>query len=200
MLHLLPVMSFEGNPTFDVGQYWSKMVKVGLIIDSAGLTWRRNIDGLLIHDNTSAGAHLGYTQLYRNVVIECVDARILEPFSSTGAGKTEKNIPAIRFEQSLIEMLRRLVEVIKTLGMIPPIFFALSLIDVKDYTIYLDPMAHRFSPSEIIGKDILLLPEEELNMDLSPGIVLKSSFDLVWNACGHEKSIYYNETGERIKE
>ena len=198
VLHLLPVMSFEGNPTFDVGQYCGKIVKVGLIANGYSLTWRRNIDGLLIHDSTSEGSHFGYTQLYRNGIIECVDARILEPSSRTGAGKNEKNIPATLVEQSLIEMLKRLVEVIKTLGITPPIFFALSLIGVKNYTIMLDPMIQRFSQSALIGKDILFLPEEELDIDFSASDILKSSFDLIWNACGHEKSINYDENGERI--
>jgi hypothetical protein len=60
-----------------------------------------------------------------------------------------------------------------------------------------DPLA--MVTSTAIDRDVLMLPEIVVE-DVSAGVgpLLKPTLDLVWNACGHAASPYFDTTGNWI--
>ena len=129
-----------------------------------------------------------YVQIYRNGIVEAVDASLLTDFVN------DFKI-YIAYENYLVEFLSHYLNILKNLGVLPPIFVFLTLLGVKGYTMY-RKNPHHFRIYNI-DRDILILPEGivESYEDKSE-YILKSTFDSVWNACGEPKSINYDEKGE----
>jgi hypothetical protein len=72
---------------------------------------------------------LGYLQLFRDGTIEAVDAKLLTP------RREEKVIPITSVEQSLIEATGGYLRFQRDLGMEPPLFVMLTLIDAHGYRV-----------------------------------------------------------------
>lgn len=71
----------------------------------------------------------------------------------------------------------------------------LTIIGVKEYRMAVAPGAYRVDYP--IDKNILQLPEvyiEDFSNDIATS--LKPLFDMIWNACGYERSVNYDEKGE----
>jgi hypothetical protein len=82
----------------------------------------------------------------------------------------------------------------ETLGLYPPIFVMISLLDVKDYTLSVPHLTTR-----PIDRNVLLLPDvvvEEYGQDSAA--VLRPAFDAVWQASGFLRSGNYDETGKWV--
>ena len=74
-----------------------------------------------------------------------------------------------------------------------PLFCFLSFAGIKGYRLGL---SSSWQDSYDIEKENLLLPETIIdNYDLKAETILKPSFDLVWNACGLQRSFNYDKNG-----
>lgn len=182
VLHLFPLSAFESRQAYDVNQFYNDYKLLYPMNDFSGLTRRRNFNGLLVHEGNE-NSSLGYVQLYRNGIIEAVDAYTLELFTDY-TGTERASIP-MQYEQRIVAALERYLEALKSLGIYPPLFIALTLIGVKEHFMWVDPRA--YMKSKKIGLDILLLPEEEvIDMNTSTKEFLRDAFDLIRNSCDLE--------------
>ena len=195
VLHLIHCNAFNPSVKFDVNSiYPSRHDKLPLIYRST-LNGRYNLDGLFTYSNADDGKHSAYTQLYRNGIIEAVDAQMLAPRERNGI--ILKYIAYVVFEEKLIQATTRYLNLMSELAIEPPIFIFLSLLNVKDYTIPGD-IYNRFSTGPI-DRDLLLLPAEIIeSYGVETANILKPLFDLVWNACGEPRSLNFDENGNWI--
>jgi len=194
ILHLIPLSSFGRVQSIDLKKASSNPVRNLNPIYGTAEDWRYNFDGYLTYCRFDEGFR-SYVQLYRNGIIEAVEAALIRP--------GEKNlIRHITFEEKLIESVTRYLNTLKSLDINPPIFIFLTLLGVRGYTmeirnhqfLYDDETLHK------IDKDILFLPEiviENFDNDI-PMLMKKICFDAIWNACGFEKSLNYDENNKRI--
>lgn len=133
-----------------------------------------------------------YLQVFRNGIIEAVDASIMEPEGS------ELTIPSLLFERKLLDALPRFLSIQRQLGVEPPLFIILSLLGVSGYTMGVNTSRLDTYP---IDRDALILPEIILEkFDCNPSEVMRPIFDAIWNAAGWPRSMNYNENGERVKQ
>jgi hypothetical protein len=190
ILHIIPFGAFNPVARFDVSSLASDVGKLQPI-SAPGWDTRHNFDGYLSFKNP-----LTYLQVFRNGIIEAVDASIMEPEGS------ELTIPSLLFERKLLDALPRFLAIQRQLGVEPPLFIILSLLGVSGYTMgvnanYVDPTF----TCHPIDRDALLLPKIILEkFDCNPSEVMRPIFDAIWNAAGWPRSMHYNENGERVKQ
>lgn len=186
ILHIIPFGAFNPAARFDVSSLASDVGKLQPI-SALGWETRHNFDGYLSFKN-----QLTYLQVFRNGIIEAVDASIMEPKGS------ELTIPSLTFERKLLDALPRFLAIQRQLGVEPPLFIILSLLGVSGYTMGVNTSRLDTYP---IDRDALLLPEIILEkFDCNPSEVMRPIFDAIWNAAGWPRSMNYNENGERVKQ
>lgn len=164
---------------------------------------RRNFDGLFISENKTEN---GYIQIFRNGVIEEVEATILYANNDS-----QKHIVSVYFEGHMINAVMRRLNVLKAMGISPPIVLHLSLLAVKGYKLDIRfkdmnipnlSSFNRQAAENSIDRDDLLLPGiliEELpssdNLFQYAASKLHNTFNIIWNAAGLEKSLHYDSEG-----
>lgn len=197
ILHLIPVNAFNPFHKIDIDKdniASDAYRKLPLLYRSV-LNSRYNLEGLLTCSDNEKGIFSDYTQLYRNGIIEAVDAQMLAPRERNGV--ILKYISSVAFEEKLIQATTRYLNLMSELAIEPPIFIFLSLLNVKDYTIPGD-IYNGFSTGPI-DRDLLLLPAEIIeSYGVETANILKPVFDLVWNACGEPRSLNFDENGHWI--
>ncbi len=192
VLHLVPIESFSPESRVDLNSIIKDLAKLEPIY-SYGWSNRINLEGVLsytIGKNTKSHT---YVQLYRNGIIEAVEGLILTP------GDDKKFIPSITYERELIKYLDKYLNVLRGLNVNPPLTVFLTFIGVKGFKMAVDPSRIMFEEHYEIDRDILELPEALLDSyDIDPRDVLKPMFDLIWNACGYERSLNFDDKGNWI--
>jgi len=189
VLHLIPVEAFAGPARYDVLLYYSQPARLRPM---AASSWDRrlNLDGLVAF--ASINPSYSYTQVYRTGVIEVVHGTLLarehQGFSI---------IPSIAYEKEVLDYLPSCLMVLKDLGVNPPVVLALTLTNTHGLIMAVDRYWTEFGYP--IEADTLVLPEVMIQeLQTSPGRILKSSFDLVWNACGYPSSKNFDPDGNWI--
>jgi hypothetical protein len=185
-LHIIPIISFYPGQNYNIHSKFCGMGKLSPIYPPGIGGYRYNFDGFLTHSANIKGKTSSYVQLFRNGVIEAVEASLLEP----RGGKLQ--IPSIAFEEAIIHSLHEYLSFLKTLGVEPPIFVFLALLGVNGYSM----SEHQ---SDTIDRDVILLPEIVIeSYEVKAEDVLKPCFDSIWNACGFPKSFNYDSTGKWV--
>ncbi len=184
VLHLIPIEAFNSSKhAVDVKSIWHQ----GLCLNpSSGTGWDRryNFDGFLQYNQSA------YTQLFRNGIIEAVDADLLK--SSNPQSSQEEIIPSIAYEQRIAEALKNHLSVLKQLQINPPIVVMLSFLNIRGYK-----LSH--GDSRLIERDLLLIPEilvDDYDTDVFK--LLQPAFDTVWQACGLQQCWNYNDDGSWV--
>lgn len=190
VVHSVPVASFDPASRIDLSQLGhGNLVPLMPIGDNVS-SFRRNFDGVV----TAAGSpdgYYSYLQLFRNGSIETVRSNY---FVATA----DKIIPA-KYEVEIINALKRFLALQKDLGVNPPLYIMLSLLDVRGYVVGGHGMGIGISVFPI-EKQSLILPETELaNFDDDITSVMKPVFDMVWNASGWPTSKNYDSNGKWIR-
>ena len=186
VLHLIPFVSFDPGTWFDLSSLsrdWRNLRSPYLETTPEG---RFNFDGYLAFTRLGDKPPFSYLQVFRNGIIEMVDAYLLH----------DGKINTIDLEGKLFEALPRYVSVLQHLGIDPPIFLFVSLLGVQGFTIV---SKRQFSMDSIypIDRENLLLPELILDEhDLKWEEVMKPIFDAIWNSAGWPRSMNYNEEGK----
>ena len=201
ILHLIPLASFHPDPQyFDIKKNKEILDKFMIPMCSAslnnsnGIWWkkRNNFDGFLTHQE-NRNNDICYVQFFRNGVIESVKQGIV--YSPQG-------IPVIygeSIEDLLVQSITKYFNLLKQIGIQPPISLFLTLTGVRNVVMYIDTINPIiYSHTIKIDRDILQIPELIIeNFDIQVEKLLKPAFDTIWNACGYDGSINYNEDGER---
>lgn len=128
----------------------------------------------------------GYVQFFKNGIIESVDTDLLNK-------RERKYIPGIAFEREILRLIESRYKVaLKKLGIKLPFAISITLTDVEDYYISMNP---KYSNGKI-GDRILKLPTVVVNSwEDDIGKVLRPSFDYLWNNCGVAESPNYDADG-----
>src|SRR5207248_8818353 len=109
----------------------------------------------------------------------------------------KKLIHATDLEEMLIEATSKYTSFQRGLGVTPPMFIMLSLLDVKGYRLIKNEN-YGYSEGRQIDRDDLLIPAlKQESFDADPEYLLRPIFDRMWNAAGFRRSMNYNENGER---
>jgi hypothetical protein len=136
---------------------------------------------------------MAYTQLFRNGIIEAVEAYWL----NINRGGGTRTLPHVAVERGILEYLGKLFDIQKGLGVNPPIAVALTLTETRGLKMASE--MHPFDSGGSIADDNLILPETVVeSFDESPSKILKPLFDLVWNACGFLRSKNFDDHGNWI--
>jgi hypothetical protein len=187
VLHLLPVSSFELGRRYRLS---NDLREKPWPIGCGGGSHRFNFDGLVTYIGSQAqGQAQAYTQLFHSGIIEAVDTKLLRIHN----GKTQ--IPSKTFEIELVEAVNRYMAFLIDLGVDLPLWISLSLLGVKGYSMAVGPEVIVYEDHPIERED-LILPEIEVTEREQPvEQILKPTFDSIWNACGYERSLNYDEKG-----
>ena len=181
VLHVIPLSAFEPGTKFDLKSLGSHAIRVEPM-NTTSWSHRFNFDGVLGYCPHS------YLQVFRNGIIEAVDALLLDD------RRGQRTIPSIAYEEELLEALPRFLSIQKELGVDPPLFIMLTLLGVKGYAMTVGFLGHDIHP---IDRDTLMVPEVMIDrFDTSPAELMKPIFDAVWNATGFSRSMNYDENGK----
>lgn len=186
VLHLIPLIAFNPSVGYDIDSIIRKYDYIGPI-NGTSLDSRYNLEGFLVHTINRLGRSYSYTQIYRNGIIEAVDALELRT--------DQQIIPSTAYELTIIKSVSKYLSALNFLSVELPVAIFVTLMGLKGYS--MATVRFHEGESRKIEHDILKLPEVMVETyNVNPEIVLKPLFDVVWNACGFPKSLNYNEEGE----
>jgi hypothetical protein len=190
ILHSVPVAAFDPASRVDLsGLGHGNLVPLMPIGDNVS-TFRRNFDGVVTATGDPQG-YYSYLQVFRNGSVEAVRSNYVV---STAP---QKIIPE-KYEIDIIRALKRFLALQQSLGVNPPVYIMLSLLDVRGYIIGGLGLGIGLTVFPI-EKQSLILPETELaNFDDDITGAMKSVFDMVWNASGWPGSKNYDSNGKWI--
>jgi hypothetical protein len=188
VLHLVPLQAFSSRAQVEVREFqWQSRVGQLQTIAGGMDSWRYNLDGLVTYLEEGEGLAMSYVQVFRNGTIEAADS-----YCVSGRMGHEEVIPSSAFEKKLVSVMPALFESLKFMKLDPPAVVLMSLIGVKGMQ-----MGLRHGLSRPIDDDVLLLPEQLIESYPSDGApVMKPLIDMVWNACGLEKSPNFDIEGK----
>ncbi|MCJ7654562.1 MAG: ATP-binding protein [Dehalococcoidia bacterium] len=186
VLHLIPITAFSPAQSYEINKIASPPEKM-TPLRSHGWNHRYNIDGFLTYSLHGNNQVYSYVQLFRNGIIEAVEASMLRP------REHGLYIPSVLYEQELISSLSNYLSLLETLIVEPPIFVFLTLLGVKGYRMGTDRI-DELDELNAIDRDIILSPEILIeNYQVIAEDVLMPCFDSIWNACGFSSSWNYKD-------
>jgi len=190
IVHIIPLQSIEeGNIKVS-----NKELKSDTLfpLGTSAYDYRFNMDGLINFCSfPGKKENQAYVQLYRNGIIETVNADLLRAYDN------KKNIYVdadFSVEEKIITFVKASLQLLKKIETQPPFYLFLHLVDVKGYNISSRKL-RSFTDKEI-DRDVLQLPEIVLqNYPENIALVLKDWFEGIWNACGYEKCYSFDDNG-----
>jgi hypothetical protein len=194
VLHCIPLESFSRTVQYDVLKYSQPWQTASFppVIPGSGWSHRINLDGIATYCGGVDGS-MAYTQLFRNGIIEAVEAYWL----NINRGGGTRTLPHLAVEREILGYLGKLFDIQKGLGVNPPIAVALTLTETRGLKMASE--MYPFDSGASIAEDNLILPETVVeSFDEPPSKILKPLFDLVWNACGFLKSRNFDDHGNWI--
>jgi hypothetical protein len=209
VLHLIPLNAFSTGESFDLKPLYDgikgRLVEPISVFDGdLTVGMRFNIDGFVRSTRTeyNATTDFGYTQVFRNGIVETVDTSLLMinawNRSKFNSQVDPKAFDGERYERKIVVAVKRYLELQKFLGSNPPFFVMVSFLGVKGYKIALQRSVHHIAEyTSEIDRNNLIIPEVMIeDFDVNVAGALRPIFDAVWNAAGSESSPNYDETGQ----
>ncbi len=139
-------------------------------------TSRLSSEGLILHNS------LSYALIFRDGIIEWVDAELLNPNSETDV----KFAPLKVIEKHLVEIFKMSIYFYKSHHVAPPIYYQSSLVNVRGYRTSVNSsnsLTPPFKEDEIHFLEITL---DDFDKDLQK--ICQHSFEVLWNAFGLTRS------------
>lgn len=203
VLHMIPFNAFATSESFDLkplydgikGQLFHPLT---IWDDISNGYMRFNADGLVryIQWKTPLSTS-GYTQVFRNGIIETVDVSLLG-INAWNANTFHSNVvlksfSGERYERKILECIKRFIGLQEFLGVDQPFFIMVSLLNVKGYSIGYQQLEY----TDVIDRNNVIIPEvmiEKFDVDLAAA--MKPIFDTVWNAAGYIQSPNFDAEGK----
>jgi hypothetical protein len=197
VVHLCPLVSFESGYRCDL-QSVRKSSNALRPMRANGWTPAVDFDGDFSYaDSGGPENQFGYNKLFRSGCMEIVDAGGLRCRET--AGEVERYFPSGVFEKWIFEAVHQAFPVLKLAATPPPLLLMLSFLDVRGYRMYVGPQ-YWGGVARVIARDNLILPEvlvESVDITVEQvARLMRPLFDSVWNACGWEQSLNYDEEGK----
>lgn len=192
IVHLIPMASFTESRQYDIKPIASKPLQMKSINFHHSADHRYNLEGFIFYSGPPDSID-SYVQLYRKGLIEAVDSTLIYPFDD------RKIINTQHFEIYIVGGTERLLKVLQKIGVEPPVYIFITLLEVKEYGIDISGTAFRtcMMGGVPINKNVFLLPEIMLH-DYKENYaqILKPCFDIMWNACGFPASGNFDKDGK----
>lgn len=187
ILHLIPFISFDQSIRFPLDEIANNPRTLSPIF-SITTGQRYNFDGYVTYGGIGGNQAHGYVQIFRNGIIEAVDAGLL---MTRGSGT---HIPIKYFENKLVLSLSMYLSNQKKMTIPTPISLLLTLVGVRGYYLGVpEELRDANDNATVIDKDTLLLPEVVIwDYDNDPKELLHSIFDTIWNSAGWPQSPNYD--------
>ena len=197
--HLIPIGALAAPTEHDLGMIAATdLLQPGFEVAPKGERW--NIDGLLSVNVSPEGPAWSYSQLFRNGIIECVDAYWLEPIL-----QDERFTPpwmyGVRVERLLIEGIGRQLGLLKRLDVGFPVVVLVAIVGLRGVMLVggNSNWPYREPPSGLrrVDRDVLLLPDlliEDSAEDMAG--TLRPLLDSIWQASGLSESPYFDAEGK----
>lgn len=192
VLHIVPLQSIEDG----TNQLSIQQLNDGRLFPVAthGYNSRVNMEGVLnFKQSYGSDNYEAYVQLYRNGIIETVNAELLKVHN---VQKLIYLVQDYNLEESVFLFVQASLELLKKRQTPTPVYLFLHLLNVKGYAISANRLREFAFGQRVIDKQDLQLPEIVLQ-DYPEKIdaILKDWFDSIWNACGFEKSLSFDHEG-----
>lgn len=198
VLHLIPLTSLTIGERIDLTDDHPLRTAFPPIA-AGGWSHRYNLDGFVLHSTSrdDGEQNKSYCQLFFNGIVESVYADILRGVRGGPVQNGVGGIASIAYEQSVISAVQTYMKGYQDLGIAPPIYASMALLNCKGSYMYVD--FSRLLPGEqqVIDRDAALMPDvliERLDEDIPKA--LRPMFNAVWNACGFARSFNYDNNGE----
>lgn len=182
IVHIVPLSAFSGVASVDLRQAHSLREYLPLI-SGTGMRPQFNFDGFInIWVGTSCS---GYTQLFRNGVIEATRCGILRH------DRGRWLLPARHFEKYLLSAIRTYLEAAKLLSIDPPLIVMLTVDGMHGAELGIAEHESSYDPQVPINRSLLELPEIVIDgygtaNDYDQAI--RPAIDALWNASGYPGS------------
>ena len=188
-MHLAPLQNFGAERRIEATALQAQHKNLCLIHNPRDLSREINSDGCCIYDASGGGA--GYTQIFRNGVIEATTTSLFG--SPYGLIFGSRELPVC-----LIEAINNYMKRLRALEVTPPILLQISMMGIKGIKmgIELDNPYHAPPPYE---RDVLHLPSSvitEFRADEDYQSVIAEQMHFLWNAFGFERCDLFNENDE----
>jgi hypothetical protein len=199
ILHFIPFDSFNPMQETDIKKLKEKSRDLGLLYLD-GWNTKYNLNGCLLYSPTTSTSKenlsYDYTQIFRNGSIEAVDG-LLFSAHEVSSRFSENNIPIYTFEESMLCYFMKVMNYFKSIDIQPPVYFSMTLINVLGYSIPENNSVYNSVwGKSVIDTDIVKLPESIINnFDIKPESALRPMYDIIYNACGQEKSNNFDDQG-----
>jgi len=187
IIHIVPITAFDPTRTLlDASILEKNRVEFQQIIPGSNGA-RANFDGYITCDNLT-GLCGSYVQVFRDGIIESVDAKLIKPESKAVDGHL--GFSGQRLDCHIYNSIRRYISAEKKLAIEPPFLIMLSLSGVSGYVIFGNGMGY----PGIIDRDVLQMPDIMVeSFDYNHDEVMKLILDAVWNAAGYLESQSFDE-------
>ena len=197
VLHLLPVVGARADTRLATSSLQALLNEhMPRPIGDGGQEPGFNFDGLVVSSHWKDQSSRAYVQIMRNGFLESVESRTLAPTpSQTEGGEPGKFIASIAWEKRIITAMPSYLKTLAELKLPPPYVVSLSLLNIRDYVMYVGPR-YDGNGAKPVDRDHLLTDEMLIeSINETPGRLLRPLFDQVWNGCGWHGSINYDEAG-----
>jgi len=183
VMHLVPASAFNARSITSTWKVSPERRLQMFCPTSSSPSHRYNADGLLKWVDMGNGNTTGYTQLFRNGIIEYVSACF--SWNAQGTPDTSSAIFTTNLERDIADGYQDALKTYAELHITDPLFAIISLFGISGRRMYLGPRAIRSLPlihsDEFESPDILIDPEE-------PMAALEILADLLWQVGGLEDS------------
>lgn len=191
VLHLFPRSCIQGRARFDGPKLKEHGSSVPALGGRGGYS-RFNVDGLLNYDGHEAVR--AYSQLFRDGRLEAAMPDVAYPLD-----RQEKNSAhCLRdsiCEQAVFSTVASYLRFCKAIGLDVPIQMFSALVGCKGVRICTDRTFHDLSEHGI-DRSPVYFPEIEIeSLDADPKQVLRPWCDILWQACGMERSFNFDQEG-----
>ena len=198
VVHLVPLDAFAAQQSLVLSATEGSGVFRPLFQDSGGMGTRWNIDGLLTYDYDEAGGRVfKYAQLFRNGIFEGVDAYTFRQRHTEG----DPYVYGTWLEFGLNRGLANPLEVLRAIGVQPPIAVLVSIIGVQNFVLRPGPARVDVGGWRRFDRDVLLLPDvtvEDFSINYREDLprLLRPAVDAFYQAGGWPGSSYYDDEGK----
>jgi len=200
VMHILPLASFAS------GAYYCAIDKipreVGEILYPMGrrpsvYVPKITFDGYANQMNWGGkgGALHGYSHIFRNGAIESVNADFLDQFFGPAEIAQGDAAQLYWLEILTMDCAERMLRMMELLEIPGPYYLLLAFLNVKGFRVTRGGERPRFVQDyRTVDRENLILPEVLIeSTDVSIESEMRSSFDMVWNACGWQRSFSYTD-------
>jgi hypothetical protein len=189
ILHLVPLISLNQSQNYHI-----KVIKdnqnYATPLGSSGWGTSYNFDGIVSFDAYQIRTK-SYTQFFNNGIIEAVTTKFVNQIDP----KTNV-LPINIFERECFNSLRLYFLYYKAINVDFPVFVLFSLINYKGFTLGVGNYFSQAINPHSIDRDFMAIPEilVETNQ-INFHQILRPIFDSLWNSCGFERCLHYDNDG-----